>query len=1391
MKNIIKYFLQLFTISFAVVIATSDSIGQTTVTFNCTGSAQSWVVPPCVTSITVVAKGAQGGGASGGAGATVTSTLTVTPGQTLQINVGCIGGCPGTGFNGGGAGQNASGGGNSSCGGGGASDIRISPYSLASRLIVAAGGGGTGGGNTDALGGIGGCVAGTAGDAPFGQGGTGGTQTAGGSAGPPWISSGTAGAAGALGNGGAGGADPCYNLGPGAGGGGGYYGGGGGGSDCYGSGSLGGGGGGGGSSLTPAGGGCTAGNNSAAGVVTITYGIGGGAATASNTGPYCPGQTIQLNSGAGGTSYSWTGPAGYSNSTQNPSIPTAAVAMSGTYTVNITYVGCSATATTNVVVNPTPVTAVNSTSSCNGAAAILTGTGATSYVWSTSATTSSITVSPTTTTSYTVTGTSLGCSSSAVGTVTVILTPTPAPTNNGPVCAGTTLDLFCPAVTGATYSWTGPGGFTSSLQNPSITPVTAANGGNYYVTISIGACTSLQGLTNVIVKNTPSAPVAGSNSPICAGSNLILTASNIAGATYSWTGPAGFTSLVRNPPAFSATTAAAGTYSVTATVGGCTSLPGTVTVIVNPMPVAPTANNDSTCFGTSVTLTASVSGPTYEWFDTSAGTTLLGTGAAYTTPALTTSTTYYVHSTASGCTGPMTAVTVTVTPNFTVNAGMDDSICNGATSALDVISPTGAGFTYTWNPGSLSGAATTVSPSTTTTYTVSIIDAIGCSGSDSVTIFVGSPLVVNPTSIDASCYGLCNGQTNATASGSFPPYSYSWSSGTTDTTALSLCAGTYTVSVTDIIGCTASNTVTVNEPTVITMVMSSSTSHCGLPDGSVGVASSGGTGPHTYLWSPGGLTTSGSTTVIPGTYCVTITDSAGCTANACETVPSTPGVTGTITSFTAASCNGACDATANVSGSGGVLPYTYHWSSGQTTASVTGLCAGLYTCNIIDNSGCSDIVSVTIIEPSQVVIDPFAPVTICTGQTATLTANAIGGNGGPYVYNWTPAYTGNPYSVSPLTTTPYTVSATDILGCNSVLPQTVTVTVLSPITTTTAGTVSICPGSSANLSVNASGGLGTGYTYLWSPATGLNDPTILNPTATPTVTTTYTVIVNDGCSPSVTGTPVTVTVNPLPVPDFTIGISGCAPYSLTFTDITPGTISSLTWNFGDGGTGSGVNPSHLYENAGTYPVTVTATSAAGCTSTSTIQPATIFPVPEAAFTAPLVTSIFAPTVKYTDQSIVDPAGTITYWHWNFGDSLALADSVSSLQNPSHTFSEVGTYCAHLIVKSTPGGCADYTDLCIIIEPEFTFFIPNAFSPNDDGINEEFFGVGDNIKKYDMLIYDRWGGLLFHATDIKKAWNGKVNNTGEIVKEDVYVYVVKLTDHHDKVHKYIGSVTIVK
>ena len=320
--------------------------------------------------------------------------------------------------------------------------------------------------------------------------------------------------------------------------------------------------------------------------------------TASNGGPYCEGSTIQLSTPAvAGATYSWTGPNGFTSTDQNPTRPNATTADAGIYSVTVTLNSCpSAPGTTTVVVNATPATptATNTGPYCEGATISLstpTVAGAT-YAWTGPNGFTSSDQNPTRPNAtpadagiYAVTVTVAGCTSAA-GNTTVVVNATPAtPTasNGGPYCEGATISLSTPTVTGATYAWTGPNGFTSSDQNPTRPNATLADAGIYSVTVTVDGCPSAAaGTTTVVVNSVPATPTATNGGPYIEGDTIALSTPLVAGATYAWTGPNGFSSSDREPTIPSATLAAAGTYSVTVTVDGCTSAAGTTDVIVGP-----------------------------------------------------------------------------------------------------------------------------------------------------------------------------------------------------------------------------------------------------------------------------------------------------------------------------------------------------------------------------------------------------------------------------------------------------------------------------------------------------------------------------------------------------------------------------------------------------------------------------------------------------------------------------------------------------------------------------------------------------------------------------------------------------------------------------------------
>ena len=468
-----------------------------------------------------------------------------------------------------------------------------------------------------------------------------------------------------------------------------------------------------------------------------------------------------------------------------------------------------------------------------------------------------------------------------------------------------------------------------------------------------------------------------------------------------------------------------------------------------------------------------------------------------------------------------------------------------------------------------------------------------------------------------------------------------------------------------------------------------------------------------------------------------------------------------------------------ISGSGTIT----NPSSPTSTVTGLGLGANVFQWSI-SNAPCPVSTSQVTITVNPIPVVGVNSPTICAGQVANLLAN------GATTYTWTAGATagiGGAATASPIVNTSYTVTGTS-LGCSSTAVSTVSVNQLP--TATISGGGSVCFGNNTPSIVITFTGIGpwsltyTDGTIPTTVAVGASPYTIVNPTAGIYAVTNVSDV---NCTGTFAGV-APVIINPLPVPSFTGPLSGCAPYCATFTNtstIPSGSITGYYWNFGNG-IGSNSNqqdPTFCYNNSGTFSVTLTDTSNFGCVASVTnTNMITIYPVPTAEFTAPSVHSIINPIMQFTDHSI-----GATTWHWDFGDSYSLSTNTCTLQNPSHQYSQLGTYCVLLTV--TNGHCTDTTEICVVIEPECTFYIPNAFTPNGDGSNDEFFGKGEGILEYNMTIYDRWGMKIFYCDDINDHWHGDF--AGNECQQDVYVYVVNLVDIHHEEHKYMGSVTLVR
>jgi len=509
----------------------------------------------------------------------------------------------------------------------------------------------------------------------------------------------------------------------------------------------------------------------------------------------------------------------------------------------------------------------------------------------------------------------------------------------------------------------------------------------------------------------------------------------------------------------------------------------------------------------------------------------------------------------------------------------------------------------------------------------------------------------------------------------------------------------------------------------------------------------------------------------PGVFNITLTATSnfGCVRNSQNqiTINSLP----TITSTGNTMCQGQL---ASLIAQGGVF---YSWSpsntlinpnSSVTTSNATS--TTIYTVTGTNINGCSNTSqSVLLVNPSpQIIVNSGE---ICEGGSIQL--NAFGANS----YTWTPA-TGLNTSIGPVvTSTPpfsviYTVTGVDLNGCVGTNTANIILN-MNPNISSTDG--SVCEGES--LSLNASGAT----TYIWSPSTYLNTNTGNQVISTPQTNITYTIIGIDDNN-CLDTTESNITVFPLSNVSFlpTDG-SGCPPLTIQFEDLSNGNISSWFWSFGDGSFSTEQDPEHIYSSSGIYSVTLQVTTSEGCESTSQIPSiVNVYPTPNASFTTdPSIVDEYNPNVVFTNYS----TGSIGYF-WNFGDG-----TYSNLTNPEHTYPYAGIYLVVLSVENE-FGCIDSVYNQILVNPIFTFYIPNAFTPTNDKKNEIFFGKGTNYKSVTMQIFDRWGEKIFDKTSAEPpVWDGTLNNVD--CQIDVYVYQFFVTDIFDEVHVYRGRVTLVR
>jgi len=811
------------------------------------------------------------------------------------------------------------------------------------------------------------------------------------------------------------------------------------------------------------------------------------------------------------------------------------------------------------------------------------------------------------------------------------------------------------------------------------------------------------------------------------------------------------------------------------------------------------------------------------------------------------------------------------------------------------------GYSYLWNTGAITED---ISGLPIGTYSVLVTDINGCTIPSSVTLNQPTILTENsiagtyPSGNNISCFGLSDGSVDLTIGGGNPGYSFVWSNGTITEDLVGLAVGTYDIVVTDINGCIINSTITLNEPTALTLndVVSVyaggfNVSGC-VDDGTIDVIPVGGSPAYSYVWSNGAITQD-LANLAAGTYTITVTDINGCQTTLTETLTEPADMT-SVTSVTSnyngsdISCAGASDGVITVVTAGGASPYTYSWENAfglvfSTLQSPSGLPAGLYTVDITDQNGCVISDDIVLIDPPAFVFnvnvvsnyngediscfgaldgainlsvngstpgynyswtnsasavvstiqDPFSlpagqynvlvtDANGCTFNTSitltqpsalgglasvtsdyngqdvscfssldgSTTVNPTGGVPG-YTYSWTNLTTGanagNNQNVNNIGAGNLTVQITDLNGCiyntSVIVTQPALLTLNANIISNYFGQAVSCVGATDGIVQGAVAGGTPGYQYSWNggPLSGLNPNNTLGVGIT-------TLLVSDanGCTAE---DQVVLDANPLPSFNLPPVIYSCEGYQVSInSNAEPG--SSCTWVFSDGQVINDCGPIYVSfpEQEMCYDMQLTVINAQGCiNSTAMLDFICIVPNPVASFSpSEYEVSLTNPGINFNNSSV-----NAENYFWDFGDDSPW----SQVENPYHEYpvdENTSQYDVWLYAISLYG-CIDSTMRVITVKEDMIIYVPNTFTPDGDEFNNVFIPVissGISQDGYSLLIFNRWGQLIFESHDISVGWDGTYN--GNLSQDGTYTWkiIAKNIENDDKV-EFVGHINLIR
>jgi gliding motility-associated-like protein len=916
--------------------------------------------------------------------------------------------------------------------------------------------------------------------------------------------------------------------------------------------------------------------------------------------------------------------------------------------------------------------------------------------------------------------------------------------------------------------------------------------------------------------------------------------------TYTWTtlDGSGLTPGIEDQ-----TNLTAGTYDISMVdINGC--IQNTTIVLIQPTPLTQTitagifpSGDNISCFGEndgSITYGPGGGSPIYTYAWTSIDGSGL-TGGAQNQSNLTSGTYDVQIVDINGCLLDTTIILIEPTPlaqsgvSFTYPSGTNISCFGEDDGSIDMTILGGSplpDYTYNWTvvtPGSIpAGQNTLVDPSglTAGTYGLLVTDINGCTIDTTITLI--EPPVLNISavlSVYAGGYNLSgcapDGWIDLSVGGGNGGYNYSWSNTDIIEDIANLPAGPYDVIVTDMNGCQIALDTLLTQPLLITTTTAVTSNYngediscTGVSDGAVTVNIVGGTPLFTFEWinsagtvvsnvqSPSGLPA--------GVYTVDLIDLNGCTAtNTVTLVDPAPFVYDVIVSTDYngqdISCFGFSDGGIDLTVSGGTPGYTYNWtnSSGASISLVedpSNLPAGPYDVLVTDVNGCVFDTTITLVEP-DLLVGPATVTSDYNGQdvscfqstNGSITVDPTGGTPG-YTYTWSigGVSIGTGQDQINVGAGTYDVEVIDVNGCihttNVLVTQPTLVTSGTTIISNYFGQAVSCEGATDGI-VDASSAGGTpGYTYSWNSI-----PVQTTLQATNLGVGTYTVTVTDlnGC---ISNSEVVLTANPMPEIVLPPNIYGCMGNGVLLdSQAEPG--SSCTWTFSDGQVFNECGPFVAnFANQDCYDMQLTVISALGCISAASVNDfVCIMPNPLADF----YPSEYDLTNIENGTNFWNTSTGADSYIWNFGDG----SPEETGENPFHEFllgdDFATTDYAVTLYAISEYGCTDTVVKYIKLSPEVIVYVPNTFTPDDDAHNPVFlpvFTAGYDLDSYTLLIFNRWGEIVFESHNTQVGWDGSYgeNNEISIVQDGTYTWKIEFKQSfNDKKVMMVGHVNVLR